>query len=308
LDIFIYIYYGGYGRLRHAVSGCPQLVSSKLQEWGFTINPYDWCVANNMIHGKQCTVAWHVDDLKISHESPDVVTSIIDKLNKEFGKLAPLTVTRGKTHEYLGMTIDYSLKGKVQIRMNDYIKQMLDELPPDMDGITATPASEHLFKVNKENPNALDQNTSDMFHTNIAKLLFLCKCSRPDIQMAIAFLCTRVKGPDMDDYLKLRQVMCYLRWSLMLPLMLEANGMHVMKSWVDASFAVHDMRSQTGADISLGKGAIYNSSTHQKINTKSSTESKLISMNVALPQIIWTRYFLEAQGYGIKDLVIFQDN
>jgi len=90
-----------------------RLLSSKLQEWGFTINLYNWCVTNMMICGRQCTVAWHVDDLKISHASPAMATSIIDKLNGEFRKLAPLTVTRGKMHEYLGMTIDYTVKGKV---------------------------------------------------------------------------------------------------------------------------------------------------------------------------------------------------
>jgi len=73
----------------------------------------------------------------------------------------------------------------------------------------------------------------------------------------------------------------------MLPLTLETNRMYVMKSWVDASSTIHhDMRSQTGAAISLGKGAIYSSSTCQKINTKSSTKSKLVSMNDMLPQII----------------------
>jgi len=169
-----------------------------------------------------------------------------------------------------------------------------------MDGVVATPASDHLFEVNMENPSSLDQSTSDMFHTNVTKLLFLCKHTCPDIQSVMAFLCTRVKGPDMDDYQyhKLKRVMCYLRRTLMLPLTLKADRMHVMKSWVDASFVIHqDMRSQTGVAISLGKGAIYSSSTCQKINTKSSMESELVGMNDTLPQIIWTQYFLEAQGY-----------
>ena len=34
---------------------------------GFILNPYDTCVANCLIKGKQCTILWHVDDLKISH-------------------------------------------------------------------------------------------------------------------------------------------------------------------------------------------------------------------------------------------------
>jgi hypothetical protein len=49
----------------------------------------------------------------------------------------------------------------------------------------------------------LDEETATMFHHNKAKLLFLCKCARPDIQTAIALLCTRVKGPGNDDYKKL---------------------------------------------------------------------------------------------------------
>jgi hypothetical protein len=66
-----------------------------------------------MINGKQCTILWHVDNLKISHVDPSVVKSVIELLQSEFGKEAPLTITRGKVHKYLGMTIDYSIPGKV---------------------------------------------------------------------------------------------------------------------------------------------------------------------------------------------------
>jgi len=169
-----------------------KLLSTKLQEWGYTINPYDWCIANKMIAGKQCTVAWHVDDLKISHVSLDVVTGVIAQLNEEFGTLTPLTVTRGKKHDYLGMTIDYSIPGKVQISMTDYIMTMLNELPLDMQGVAATLAAAHLFEVNSIDPILLDKPTKEFFHTNIAKLLFLAKHARPDILTAMSFLCTSV--------------------------------------------------------------------------------------------------------------------
>ena len=58
---------------------------------GFVVNPYDWCVMNKMINGHQCTVLWHVDDLKIFHVDPEVVTEVIGQLEKEFGVEAPLT-------------------------------------------------------------------------------------------------------------------------------------------------------------------------------------------------------------------------
>jgi hypothetical protein len=70
---------------------------------------------------EQCTIAWHVDDLKISHADPDVVSQVIHQLEAEFGNHAPLSVTRGKVHDYLGMQIDYTNPGKVDITMVPYI-------------------------------------------------------------------------------------------------------------------------------------------------------------------------------------------
>ncbi len=71
---------------------------------GFELNPYDTCVANKTIDGKQCTVAWFVDDNKISHVDDKVVSNVIEKIEERFGKM---TVTRGKEHVFLGMGISF---------------------------------------------------------------------------------------------------------------------------------------------------------------------------------------------------------
>jgi hypothetical protein len=55
-------------------------LSGKLRKWGFEVNPYDWCVANKTVSSKQCTILWHVDDIKISHEDPKVVSQMIELL------------------------------------------------------------------------------------------------------------------------------------------------------------------------------------------------------------------------------------
>ena len=66
-----------YLRLKKALYGCVKsallwydLFTGTLQEMGFELNPYDTCVANKVIDGKQCTIAWYVDDNKISHVQP----------------------------------------------------------------------------------------------------------------------------------------------------------------------------------------------------------------------------------------------
>ena len=81
-----------------------------------------------------CTTLWHVNDIKISHVDPNVVTDIINKFDREFGQEATITVTRGKKHDYLGMEFDFSTKGKVIITLLHYIEEMLDDLPEEMRG------------------------------------------------------------------------------------------------------------------------------------------------------------------------------
>ena len=126
-----------------------QNLTKFLEDEGYKVNLYDWCVINKMADGKQCTILWHVDDLKISHENEHVVTAMLDKVTKKYGNEAPLTIKRGKIHDYLGMVIDYSVPGKVSFDMSQYVEDMLDKLPDDMkDRSTATsPAANYLFQV-----------------------------------------------------------------------------------------------------------------------------------------------------------------
>ena len=67
------------------------------------------------------------------------------------------------------------------------------------------------------------------------------------------------------------------------------------------------MKGHTGAGMTMGKGSIYNKSTKQKINAKSSTEAELIGVDDILPQVLWSNYFVKAQGWS-HQTTIFQDN
>lgn len=193
--------------------------------------------------------------------------------------------------------------------MDDYITTILDEAPSDMGGIARTPAANHLFQVNHNNPTKLSHKTAETFHHITAQLLFLCKRSRPDIQTAVAFLSTRVKSPDTDDYKKLARVIQYLRNTKELGLTLEGDDLTAIQWWVDASYATHaDMRGHTGAIMTLGKGAAYATSVRQKLVARSSTESELIGVYDVLPQVLWTRNFLIEQGAKVTESIIHQDN
>jgi hypothetical protein len=98
-------------------------LSTYLLEIGFTTNEYDICTANKVINGKQCTIVWHVDDLKISHINPNVVTSVIKQLELKYGTMS---VTRGTKHTYVGINFNFKQDGTVQIEMHNYIKECIE--------------------------------------------------------------------------------------------------------------------------------------------------------------------------------------
>lgn len=296
-----------YGTLRAARLFWEKL-SGQLQEWGFEPNPYDSCVVNKMINGKQCTIAWHVDDLKISHVDSKVVDHIIDLMDEEFGKETPLTKSRGKVHEYLGMKFDFDRDGAVTVDMSDYVKTIIADMPDGMVGKAPTPAANHLFDV-RDDPVLLEKARSDTFHKMVMQLQYLSQRGRPDLRTAVSFLCKRTSAPDEDDYKKLTRAMKYLQSTTYLKLTLESDGSGIIRWWVDASYAVHpDMKGHTGGTMTMGKGSVYSTAGGQKLVARSSTESELIGVHDVMPQIIWTGYFLKAQGLEVVESILYQDN
>ena len=296
-----------YGTLKAALLFWKKL-SAYLEDQGFTVNPYDWCVANKMIGGKQCTIVWHVDDLKISHVDSSVVDGIIENLRSEFGRVGDLTVNRGMVHDFLGMKLDFSEEGTFVVDMEQYFNEMLPDLPDDMNGTAATPAAEHLFKTRDDVPK-LDEEHAALFHRVTAQLLFASQRARPDLRTVISFLTKRVQAPDEDDYKKLARAIKYVRRTKFLRLKIEAHRLDQNHWFIDGAFAVHqDMKSHTGAYMTFGKGMLDGSSKAQKINTTSSTEAEVVAMHDNMPAILWTMYFMEGQGYPLKPSVVHQDN
>eukprot|EP00804_Cyclotella_cryptica_P010070 CCRYP_018045-RC/>CCRYP_018045-RC protein AED:0.60 eAED:-0.09 QI:0/0/0/1/0/0/3/0/425 len=240
---------------------------------GFTVNPYDPCVVTKTVRGTQMTICWHVDDLKLSHKREIELKRMEDWLS-----------------------------------MEGYTKEIIDSFPEVIRGTSATPAADHLFKT-RENGKKLPEEQAAAFHRTTAQLLFLGGRARRDIQTAVAFLTTRVKVPDEDDWGKLKRVLKYLNGTMDMGLHLSVENLGIVRWYVDASYATHeDCKGHTGAMMTLGGGAAISISRKQKTNARSSTEAELIGVYDALPSILHARYFLEALGYKVNQNVVYQDN
>ena len=138
--------------------------------------------------------------MKLSHINAVFVTNILQKQESVYAKLDPMTMTKEKVHQYLG--IDYCTQGEVHINTHDFIKKMIDELYHKI-------WSEHLRKRG---------------------------CL--DLQLATTFLCTHTKAPDEHDYKKLSHEMKYLQATAHHPIILRADGAG-SAIYIDWAHAVH---------------------------------------------------------------------
>ena len=109
--LYILVLYAIYGCIESALQWY-KLYSKTLMAKVFQLNPYDRCVSNKMVNGKQCTLVRYVDDNKVSHMEEKVVEGLINDLKKHFGELL---VTRGKMHKFWGMHINITEGGNIEI-------------------------------------------------------------------------------------------------------------------------------------------------------------------------------------------------
>jgi hypothetical protein len=218
-------------------------------------------------------------------------------------------VTCGKMHDYLGMELDYQKQGVLKVNRTKYVENMINKFPVKLGkkDMAKTPAGDNLFNLGTGTK--LDTKRSKIFQIFVAKRLFLCKRARPDIQQAILVLCTRVKDLNQTDWEKLMRVMKYLNGTRNEYLTLSADNLRVVKWYVDASFATHpDFKSHTGAVMMLGKGAMQSIARKQRMNVRSSMKGELVAVDDAATMILWTKLFLEAQGYNVDKNIIYQDS
>ncbi len=278
-----------------------------IESIGFKVNPYDPCVTNCIVNGKQHTISWHVDDLKSSHLDSKVNDQFLEWLEKTYASddIGHVKAVHGKCHDYLAMILNFSIPDVLQVNMTPYVKSMIEEFPDKLSGKTMTPWNENLFKVDLTSK-PLDPERAKQFHTFVMKGMFLCKCGHQGIQLAIAFMATRVTEPNEADWKKLVKMMNYLK--------VMKDDVPMYECWwyrwhVNAAFTIHkDMKSHTGATMSLGSGTICSISTKQKVNTQSFTEAELIWFDDVVSKILWSKLFIEGQGFQVKANIVYWDN
>ena len=82
--------------------------------------------------------------------------------------------------------------------MEDQLMEAIEIFGEELEGKVTSPAQHHQFQVNK-NAKPLDKNKKEIFHRVKAKLLYLVKRARTDIETLVSFLTIRVTKSNVDD-------------------------------------------------------------------------------------------------------------
>ena len=177
-----------------------RMLRKEFEQYGLVINPYDPCVANmETKSGKQLTVVWHVDNLMAFYEDDFELTKFLCHIGRIYG--SSLSMHLGKKHNYLGVDMEFCDDGALEVYMIQYPKNIINQFPELIKGQAATPAHDKLFVIrDNEEARKLNEELVLAFHHTVAQLLFMATRARRDIQTAVAFLTTRVKSPDEDNW------------------------------------------------------------------------------------------------------------
>jgi hypothetical protein len=137
------------------------------------VNPYDPCIANlESPGGKQLTVIWHVNNLMGMCEEDFELTKFLCYLAKIYG--TKLAMHTGREHNYLGMDMEFTSEGTLQVSMITYLKNVITGFPEMITGKVAMPAADHLFMIrDKKEARSLEQERRTAFHHTVAQLLFM---------------------------------------------------------------------------------------------------------------------------------------
>ena len=141
-----------------------------------------------------------------------------------------ITLSRGKVHDYLGMDLDYSSRGKVKISIVKYLDKIIVSFPEEITRTAESTAADHMFQTREEDDKSkvLPEEQARHFHHTVSQLLCLAMRARPGIKKSIAFLTKRVRDPDEDDWQKLKRVLKYLKGTRHMKLTLTVDNMNTV--------------------------------------------------------------------------------
>ena len=302
-----------YGLIESSLAWYENIIAT-LIEMGFTQSLSDPCVLHNYQDGNRSSIIVYVDDLLILAKNSEQTRIIIQQLKHKYTDLTHCTPDENGEIDYLNIQIRQTQEG-IYLHQTKYADKLFEDLryTPKTACERELPYQGNLFEVDHEST-PLDKQEQSKYRMIIGKLLYTSTKTRIVLALPIAFLASRTVHATTQDMQKLLDILDWLYYNRNGGLLIEHHLEDDMQvyTWADASDNCHsDARGHTGIYMSIGKthgSPVMYMSKKQNLVTKSSTESELIAVYVAIPHAQWAREALTEWGYDQQHAILYQDN
>ena len=157
-----------------------------------------------------------------------------------------LSSNTGKKHNLLVMDIKFIVGKKVAPTVPHHIGEVLEDFGENLNVNTVNPETLQIFTITNE-VIYLDDKKKESHNLITANSLWIMKLSRPDLESAVSFLCTRVQYPTKGYWGKLRRVLKYLKATKYDQRITASDNLLKLETRIDASHTAHeDMMVHTG--------------------------------------------------------------
>jgi len=236
------------------------------------------------------------DDMIITGYDNEIF-SIINKIKRKFkiSKCEPIKYI-------LGIKIE-KIKDKFIIFQKGFIKKLLEKFDIKYAKRNNTPCmGNNLISVNK------DPFNKTIYKSAIGSLIFLAKCTRPDITYAVHKAARKSENPCVSDWKAVTNIMKYLNNTIEYKLYYDGIGTITVYSDADFAGDIVNRKSTSGFIIMLRKLHLIWSSKKQSTVATSTSEAEYISTAEWLKTILWLRNILYELLKFNKTITIYTDN
>ena len=212
----------------------------------------------------------------------------------------------------LGMGIHRNVNaGTIILSQETYARTRLETYGMANAHSTKTPAEQGPVQIKEEE--VLSTEDTTLFRSAAGSLLYLSRCTRPDLAHAAMVLTRSMSTPGPKGMTKMKRVLRYLKGTISIgPTYSEdAENGDELTAYVDADHA-GDMDkgySTTGAVVYLAGAPVDWKSVKQTVVAVSTLESEYVALLKACLMIIHLRHLLKTiSSEQTRATVVFEDN
>jgi len=284
-----------------------QTIDRKLKEMGFRQSTNDPCLYIKETKAGIIRLNLHVDDCCATYNNEEMYQKFFEELCQEY-KLS----TAADNNMFLGMLIDRTADGGIQIHQRHYLDTILAVHNCELWKPVSNPARKAI-KLSKEHSPKTEEERERMrsvpYRQIVGSLMYLANCTRPDIQQALGECARFGADPGEQHWTALKWILRYLNGHKDLCIRygrkVDDMPFSPLHGNVDGSYGddPDTRRSTTGYNFISYGGPISWRAMKQKSVALSTCEAEYMAANEAGKEAVWLRR-LYMEDFGYKDLSI----